>query len=172
MNKEKVIIKSLLGATLIGVLAGVGMIWTHHTEIIAMDNKIDMQFTINQNNYDEAWGKFTDDAHLDAMEAEGVSTEYQNIVCGNYDDTSTFMDKIKEGATPKLTKDDIDKINADIFNAHVTFVNDQKYISDMIDQYNNMVDGYYMTSVLFGHENKNLDDFGNLSSDLVSKSLS
>lgn len=134
------------------------MIWSNRNTAVALEERIEAQYTANKSNYDSMWKTVVEMTQVTDKQAEHFKDVYLEIIGGRYEDTKLLFKSIKE-QNPQLNTDIYIELQREISAGRKVFDNNQKNIADIIREYNIYVKKHIIMSFLTGRQPKNMEDY-------------
>lgn len=121
---------------LITVIAAV--IWNQRGEAVSLETQIEAQLKSNESNYDAMWKKFKEMTQVTDLQAEQFKDVYADLISGRYEDSKLLFKAVQE-QNPNLNGEVYTKLQNEISAGRTEFDRNQKKITDMIAEYNRLV---------------------------------
>ena len=158
MKKGVVITLGVLGFLAIVALISLGSLWSHRQHAVALEQKIDAQYSANKSDYDSMWKKFKEMTQVTDMQANHYKEIYTGLIEGRNKDTQLLMKMIKED-NPKLDGKVYTELQREIAASREQFNNNQKKMVDVVREYNTYVQQKIFLAMFTGREPKKMDDY-------------
>ncbi|HDK7194934.1 TPA: hypothetical protein PTV74_003242 [Clostridium botulinum] len=154
--------KKLITITLLSIFAMFlfvgGTILNHRNHMVALEERVNAQYSDNKSSYDNMWKKFKEATQITDIQAEKMKDVYTDIITGRYNDTNLLFKAVKED-NPKLDQSTFTNLQNEIMSSRNAFNNNQKQMSDIIREYNTYVRKNLITATLLNYKTKNTEDF-------------
>ncbi|MCY9290788.1 hypothetical protein MOF05_20780 [Bacillus haynesii] len=120
------------------VVIAAAVIWGQRGEAVSLETQIEAQLKSNESNYDAMWKKFKEMTQVTDLQAEQFKDVYSGLVSGRYGDSKLLFKAVQE-QNPNLSGEVYTKLQNEISAARTEFDRNQKKITDMIAEYNRLV---------------------------------
>ncbi|MBN3376237.1 hypothetical protein CF087_20590 [Clostridium botulinum] len=154
--------KKLITITLLSIFAMFlfvgGTILNHRNHMVALEERVNAQYSDNKSSYDNMWKKFKEATQITDIQAEKMKDVYKDIITGRYNDTKLLFKAVKED-NPKLDQSTFTNLQNEIMSSRNAFNNNQKQMSDIIREYNTYVRKNFITATLLNYKTKDTKDF-------------
>ncbi|WP_207731546.1 hypothetical protein [Clostridium botulinum] len=154
---KKTISFILLSVFIIILIFG-GTILSHRSHMVALEERVNAQYSDNKSSYDNMWKKFKEATQITDIQAEKMKDVYKDIITGRYNDTKLLFKAVKED-NPKLDQSTFTNLQNEIMSSRNAFNNNQKQMSDIIREYNTYVRKNFITATLLNYRTKDMKDF-------------
>lgn len=158
MKKGLAIGLGVVGFLVIVALISLGSLWSHRQHAVALEQKIDAQYTSNKNSYDNMWKKFKEMTQVTDMQANHYKELYTGLIQGRNQDTQLLFKMIKED-NPKLDGKVYTELQREIAASRNSFKNDQDKMTDVVREYNTYVQQKIFLAMFTGRQPKKMDDY-------------
>lgn len=149
MKKGTIITLSVVAVFLLTIIISAGTILSHRNTIVALEERVNAQYTTNQSNYDNMWKKFKEMTQVTDIQAEQIKEVYTDLIAGRYDDPNVLFKMVQE-QNPQLDTGVYTQLQREISAGRTQFDNNQKQISDIIREYNTYVRVHFITTAIIG----------------------
>lgn len=146
--------------TLILLIGAVSImtIWSHRNTAVALEERINAQYTANKSNYDNMWKSFKEMTQITELQANQFKDVYKGLIEGRYDDPNVLFKMVQE-QNPQLDTSVYAQLQRQIAAGRTTFDNNQKTLADIVREYNTYVRKHIVMAAITGKQPKNMDDF-------------
>jgi len=152
---------SLIAVAVVIIIIIIGIAstsWGHYKELIRLDNRIEAQYIANKSNYDNMWKSFKEITQVTDIQAEQYKDVYMGLIEGRYQDQNLLFKSIQED-NPTFDTALYTKLATTIEAGRREFDNNQKKITDVIREYNDAVQIYFIIAPIAGKTIKDANDY-------------
>lgn len=128
----------VLGVFILIIVISAIVIWNQRGEAVSLETQIEAQLKSNESNYDAMWKKFKEMTQVTDLQAEQFKDVYADLISGRYEDIKLLFKAVQE-QNPNLNGEVYTKLQNEISAGRTEFDRNQKKITDMIAEYNRLV---------------------------------
>lgn len=135
-----------------------GNILSHRNKMVALEERINAQYSSNKSSYDNMWKKFKEATQVTDLQAEKMKEVYKDLITGRYNDSKLLFKMVQE-QNPQLDQSVFVNLQNEIISGRNAFNNNQKQMSDIIREYNTYVRKKFITATLLNYRVKDINQF-------------
>jgi hypothetical protein len=145
-------------ALLLVIIIPVTTIWSNRNTTVALEERIDAQYTTNKSNYDNMWKKFKEMTQVTDLQADNFKKVYDGLISGRYNDSQLLFKMVQE-SNPTLDQSTYTNLQNNISSSRDAFDNNQKQLADIIREYNTYTRQHFITASVCGFQLKDANKY-------------
>jgi hypothetical protein len=158
MKNSTIVFLAILGVILLSLGSLILGVWSDWKQAVFLENKIEAQYTTNKSSYDNMWKKFIEVTKVSELQAKQYKDVYLGLIEGRYKDQNLLFKMVQED-NPKMDSAVYVQIQRVIESGRNAFDNNQKAMTDVIREYNNVVGVKILMPMVTGKKKLNPNDY-------------